>query len=176
MKMSVRNLVVATALLLLGSAKIPAPVPTFSGHINDYAGVLSPSARVEFEDLLTGYEKETSHQIGVLTVTSLNGEAIETFSLRVAKAWGLGRKGFDNGVLMTIAPNDRRIRIELGTGMHRYVSNAEAQAVIDSMLPQMRAKDFDGAVRLGLGRLTDMCRAFRVNLAETASNQQCSGS
>ena len=158
-----RALLAVLVLLLLGAVGAPSDVPQLTGRVNDYAGILSVGARREIEDSLARYESETTHQIAVLTVTSLRDEPIEAFSLRVASTWGLGRKGLDNGVLVTIASNERRVRIELGNGMARFVSEAQASSVIDSMTPLFRSGNFDGALRLGLGRLMGACRAYRVD-------------
>lgn len=118
-----RPLLVVLVLLLLGAAGAPPDVPRLTGRVNDYAGILSIDARQEFDGVLARCESETTHQSAVLTVSFLKDEPIEVFSLRVANAWRLGPKGLDNGVLVTIAPNERRMGIELGTGMNRYVSD-----------------------------------------------------
>src|SRR6185312_94062 len=97
------------ALLLLGSIGDAAEVPRLAGRVNDYAGVLPAEDRVELEKTLAAYELETTHQVAVLTVKSLSGESIESLSLRVSSAWRLGRKGFDNGVLVTLAPMEHKV-------------------------------------------------------------------
>lgn len=151
------------ALLLLGSIGDAAEVPRHVGRVNDYADVLSAEARVELENTLAAYEKETTHQVAVLTVKSLGGESIESLSLRVSNAWGLGRKGIDNGVLVTLAPVDHQVRIELGTGMNRYVSDSDVKDIIDvTMLPAFRKGDFPGGLRRGVARLLSACRAYQV--------------
>jgi uncharacterized protein len=166
-----RALLAVLVLLFLGATGAPPDVPRLTGRVNDYAGILSVGARQEFGGALARYESETTHQIAVLTVSSLKDEPIEVFSLRVANAWRLGRKGLDNGVIVTIAPNERRIRIELGTGMSRYVSDAQARSVIDSMTPLFRAGNFDGALRLGLERLMDACRAYRIDRSTDVASE-----
>lgn len=112
------RLLLATTLLLIGVANA-ADVPKLQRRVNDYAGVLQRNTRTDLEARLARYERETTHQIAVLTVPSLGGEPIEAFSLRVANAWALGRRGVDNGVLVTIAPTEHQVRIELGKGMGR---------------------------------------------------------
>lgn len=86
------RLLLATTLLLIGVANA-ADVPKLQGRVNDYAGVLQRKTRTDLESRLARYERETTHQIAVLTVPSLGGEPIEAFSLRVANAWALGRRG-----------------------------------------------------------------------------------
>ncbi|HEY2684104.1 MAG TPA: TPM domain-containing protein [Steroidobacteraceae bacterium] len=109
------QIVFATFVLLVGVA-CRADTPKFTARVNDYAQVLQPDVKKQLESSLARYEKETTHQIVILTVPSLKGEPIEAYSLRVLNAWGLGRRGIDNGVLVTLAPSDRRARIELGVG------------------------------------------------------------
>ncbi len=158
---------------LLAAAASPNEVPALGGRVNDYAAILTPGVRAELENRLKGYEAETTHQIAVLTIPTLGGERIEVFSLRVANAWHLGREHLDNGVLVTIAPSERRVRIEIGTGMNRYVSDDDAKAVIEEMIPHFRVKDYDGGLRAGLDRLLDLCRRYRVeDSTETASSHR----
>jgi hypothetical protein len=107
------RLILALALLYT-SVAISADVPTLRGRVDDYAGLLQPQVREQLESRLARYEQETTHQIAILTVPSLHGESIEAFSRRVANTWALGRKGLDNGVLVTVAPTERSVRIELG--------------------------------------------------------------
>ena len=154
---------VSIALVLHGPTAKAAEVPQLSGRVNDYANVLPAKDRAKLEKLLSDYETETSHQVAVLTVESLHGESIEDFSLRVANAWGLGRKGLDNGVLVTLAPEEHAVRIELGTGMNKYVSDAKAKRIIDeTMIPAFQAGDIAGGLRRGIARLLDACRAYKV--------------
>jgi uncharacterized protein len=149
--------------LLYTSIAISADVPALRGRVNDYAGLLQPQVREQLEASLAHYEHETTHQIAILSVTSLHGESIETFSLRVAKNWALGRKGLDNGVLVTVAPTERSVRIELGTGMNRYVSDSDAKRIIDEvMVPEFRQGHYDVGLLRGIDRLFDACRRYKV--------------
>jgi uncharacterized protein len=151
----------ACALALAAHAQ---PVPPHTGWVNDTAAVFSEPDRARLSKLLADYHRETHHQFAVLTVATLSGETIEAFSLRVANAWGLGYKGHDNGVLVTLAMKERRIRIEFGKGMERHISNAQAQAVIDeTMVPAFKKGDFAGGVEAGLGRLMTLARKFVVH-------------
>jgi uncharacterized protein len=149
--------------LLYTSAAISSDVPTLRGRVNDYASLLQPQVRGQLESSLARYEHETTHQIAILTVSSLHGEPIEAFSLRVAKAWALGRKGLDNGVLVTVAPTERLVRIELGIGMNRYVSDSDASRIIDEvMIPAFREGHYDTGLVQGIDRLFEACRAYKV--------------
>ncbi|MBS0380659.1 MAG: TPM domain-containing protein [Proteobacteria bacterium] len=131
--------------------------------MTDTAGVLSMEEHTRLSALLKGYHTETHHQIAILTIPSLNGEPLEQFSLRVANTWGLGYRGVDNGILITLAMQDRKVRIELGRGMEPYISNAQAEAVInETMVPEFRQGDFAGGLEAGLKQLMAYARRFVV--------------
>jgi uncharacterized protein len=137
--------------------------PQLEGRVTDKANLLSISDRDHLANLLEQCEQETSHQIGVLVIPTLSGEDIESFSLRVAKAWGLGRKGLDNGILVTLAVNDGKIRIELGLGMQKYITNEMAGSIItDAMVPAFRKGDYSGGLQAGLELLMKQARQFVV--------------
>ena len=98
---------------------------------------------------------------------TLSGEKIESFSLRVANSWKLGQKGLDNGILVTMAMKERAVRIELGAGMERFISNTTAQSIINnSMVPAFRKADYAGGLEAGLEQLMREGRRFVVTPAE----------
>jgi uncharacterized protein len=143
------------------------PVPRLEGRVTDVARVLSEADRERISDLLARYERETSHQIGVLLIPTVSGETIESFSLRVANSWKLGQKGLNNGMLITMAMKERAVRIELGVGMEKFISNATAQSIINnSMVPAFRKGDYAGGLQAGLEQLMKEGRRFVVIPAE----------
>jgi uncharacterized protein len=140
-------------------------VPKLTGRVNDTASVLSKSDRERLSDILRKYQQETHHQIAVLTISTLGDESIETFSLRTLNAWGLGFKGLDNGILVTLAMKERRVRIELGKGMQRFISDEDAKLIIDKeMTPAFSKGNFSNGLELGLKRLMDEGRRFVVTI------------
>jgi uncharacterized protein len=148
-------------------------IPPLEGRVTDVAKVLSEADRERFSGLLARYERETSHQIGVLLIPTLSGETIESFSLRVANSWKLGQKGLDNGILVTLAMNERAVRIELGVGMQKFISNATAQSIINnSMVPAFRKGDYAGGLQTGLEQLMNEGRRFVVTPAERQRARQ----
>lgn len=154
--------------LLYTSVAISADVPALRGRVNDYAGLLQPHVRERLESSLARYEHETTHQIAILTVPSLHGESIEVFSLRVANTWALGRRGIDNGVLVTVAPTERSVRIELGYGMNRYVSDSDAERIINEvMIPAFREGHYDIGLLRGIDRLFEACRVYKITPSMT---------
>ena len=146
-------------------------IPRQSGWVTDTANLLSAADRKKLSAMLDRYHRETHHQLVVLTVATLSGGSIETFSLRVANDWAPGYAGLDNGILVTVAPQERQIRIELGRGMQRYISDEVAQSIIaTSMTPAFRKGDYAGGLELGLKRLMDAARAFIVDDRSRAAN------
>lgn len=142
-------------------------IPKLEGRVNDVANVLSISDRERLASMLARYERETFHQIAVLTIPALSDESIEAFSLRVANAWRLGQKGLDNGILVTLAMSERELRIELGLSMEKFITNATAQSIItSSMLPAFRTGDYAGGLKAGLEQLMLEGRKFVVTPAD----------
>jgi uncharacterized protein len=137
------------------------PVPTLKGRVNDTADVLSTEDRERITNLLAGYEKETKHQYAVLIVPTLGGESIESFCLQTLNTWRLGRRGINDGILVCMAMRERQVRVELGYGMERFISNAEAKEIIDTdMTPWFAKGDYAGGLQRGLVRLMDEGRRF----------------
>ncbi len=129
-------------------------VPPLTGRVVDQADILSPSTENAITALLAAHEDSTSNQVAVLTIPSLEGEAIEDFSIRVAETWGLGAAENDNGVLLLVALNDREMRIEVGLGLEGDLTDAAAGRIIrGEMRPRFREGDFDGGVLVGVQRI-----------------------
>jgi uncharacterized protein len=126
-------------------------VPPLKGRVNDYAAMLAPATVDQLDRSLAAFEQEQSTQIVVLTVASLAGDSLEDFSLRVAESWKIGRKGLDNGALLLIARDDRKIRIEVGYGLEGRLTDLAAGRIIrDVITPQFRNGSFDQGVINGV--------------------------
>jgi len=120
----------------------------------DRAGVLPPATRRALERDLAAYERETSHQIVVHTTPSLEGLPIEEYSIRVAEQWQAGHEGLDNGLILTVAPDERAVRIEVGYGLEGVVPDAIASRVVrEAILPAFRAGDLEAGVLAGVDAL-----------------------
>lgn len=143
--------VVALALALPLSAPAQrAEVPYLTGRVVDTAEILKPDTRRRLAEALRAHEQATTNQIAVLTVPTLHGESVEEYALRVFEQWKLGQKGKDNGVLVVVAPQDRRMRIEVGYGLEGTLPDATAARIIRNvMTPRFREGDFDGGVTQG---------------------------
>ena len=118
------------------------------GYVSDYAGMLSTLARHDLEEKLSRFEKETSNQIIVVTFPNLEGEALEDYSIRLAEVWKPGQKGKDNGAILLIFKNDRKVRIETGYGLEGVLPDATAQLIIQNEIaPEFRRGDFAAGVQ-----------------------------
>jgi len=138
-------------LVLLPYLTYALDAPALKGRVNDYARLLSPEAAARLEQKLAGFERETSNQIAVLTVPSLEGDTIDQFAIRVAEQWKLGQKGKDNGVLLIIAQAERKVRIEVGMGLQGVLPDITASRIIrEVMRPDLKSGNFDRAVNVGV--------------------------
>ena len=118
-----------------------------AGRVNDFAGILDPQAERMIEAKLVDFERESSSQVVVATIPSLDGDAIEDLSVRIFEKWGLGQKDRNNGVLLLIALGDRRARIEVGYGLEDRLTDALSRRILeDRLFPAFREKDYAGGV------------------------------
>jgi uncharacterized protein len=139
------------ALAATGAAAGVSPVPYLAGRVNDGAGVIPAAIAQRISAKLEGLEKRTGSQVVVLTVSSLAGEPIDSFALRVAGTWKLGRKGIDDGVLFLIVPGERKMRIEVGYGLEPKLTDLTARRILDERVaPRFRAGDVGGGVDAGV--------------------------
>lgn len=147
----------AVALLLtviLGSLAWAAEVPPLRGYVNDYASMLSPSAAQQLEQELASFERSDSTQIAVLTIPSLEGQDLESYSIGVVEKWQLGQKGKDNGALLLIVKNDRKIRIEVGRGLEGKLTDLVSGRIIrNEISPAFKRGDIDGGVIAGVNAI-----------------------
>ncbi len=134
-------------------------VPKLESYVNDYAGMISPRARTGLEDELRTFERTDSTQIVILTIPSLQGEAVEDFSIRLADAWKIGQKGKDNGIIFLVVRDDRKMRIEVGRGLEGKLTDLMAGRIIDlAVKPLFKRGDFDGGFIAGVHSLIDATR------------------
>jgi uncharacterized protein len=126
-------------------------VPPLRGRVNDYASVMSQQQVQSLEARLAQFEQETEHQVAVLTIPTLDGEDIEGFSIRVAENWKIGKKGFDNGVILVVAVKDRRLRLEVGYGLEGVLPDAIAKQITSNyIVPRFRSQDYAGGIIAGI--------------------------
>ena len=126
-------------------------VPFLSGHVVDDAALLTNETRSELEQLLTIHEDQTSNQVVVLIIDSLDDEVLEEYSLKVAESWKIGQADKDNGVLLLVAVQDRKLRIEVGYGLEGDLPDVLCSQIIRrEIVPRFREGEFDAGVRAGV--------------------------
>jgi uncharacterized protein len=129
-------------------------LPALTGRVVDNADLLAPEAEARISAKLAALEKGTTDQLVVATVPALNGAKIEDFSLRLGRGWGIGRKDLNNGVLLLVAPTERRVRIEVGTGLEGLLTNQKAWFIIrDTILPRFKVGDYPQGIEAGVDAL-----------------------
>jgi uncharacterized protein len=125
--------------------------PALSGRVVDEAGILDAAARQSLTEKLAELETKTTDQLVVATVRSLQGTSVEDYANRLFREWRLGQQGKNNGVLMLVAPNDRKVRIEVGYGLEGTLPDAVGKLIIENgILPRFRANDFAGGITRGV--------------------------
>jgi len=136
--------------LLLPLAASALEVPELRGYVNDYAGMISPSTGAQLAEKLKAFEESDSTQIVILTIPSLEGEPIEDVGIKVAESWKIGQKGKDNGILLLVSKQERKMRIEVGRGLEGRLTDLTAGRIIDLVItPRFRAGDLDGGFTAG---------------------------
>jgi uncharacterized protein len=139
-------LLVSIAVPLFACAYTSPGTPT--GYVNDLAGVLSVSTKDSLEQELKAYDEKTTNQITVVTVQTIGNDYIENYAVKLFEEWKIGTKAHDNGVLILIAVQDRKMRIEVGYGLEGVITDTVADRIIrDQMVPQLRQNNYDAAVQ-----------------------------
>lgn len=144
-------LLCAASVLAASASGGEADIPLLTGRVTDNAGVLSSETTARLTAVLKEHEDSTSNQVAVLTIATLEGEPLEAYSMRVAEAWRLGRKERDNGVILLVVRDDRKVRIEVGRGLEGNLPDITCGRIIRGvMIPRFRQGDYDGGVSAGV--------------------------
>lgn len=150
----------AALLLLCAGAAFAATgdfadIPKLSARVTDTTGTLSAAEIGGIEARLKAFEQKKGSQMVVLIVSTTQPEAIEQYALRVAEAWKIGRKGVNDGLILLVAKNDRKLRIEVGYGLEGAIPDAIAKRIIAEVItPKFRSGDFAGGIMAGVEKLT----------------------
>jgi len=127
------------------------PVPELSARVTDLTATLAADQRERMEAKLAAFEREKGAQIVVLLVPSVKPETVEQYALRVVEAWKVGRKGVDDGALLLVAKQDRKLRIEVGYGLEGALNDATAKRIVSETIgPRFKEGDFAGGIDAGL--------------------------
>lgn len=153
------SLLTAAFIFLLVPFAWALDVPALRGRVNDYAGAMQAGQVQSLEAQLAQLERDTGHQVAVLTIPTLDGEDIEGFSIRVAENWKIGKKSFDNGAILVVAVKDRRLRLEVGYGLEGLIPDAIAKRITaDYIVPRFRQQDYAGGIIAGIGAVDKIVR------------------
>ena len=137
--------------------------------VTDTASMLSEGARTALDRRLAGYEAKTGHQIVVWVGKTIGGAPLDDFAVKTFQAWGIGRKGHDDGVLVLVLAQDRAIDIEVGYGLEGRITDALAHRIIDEiMAPKLRAGDPDAAISAGVDAILAGIEGHAVSTAPEA--------
>ena len=145
-------LLVLAGLLSVSMPAISAPVfPELSGQLVDEATLLSPATKKQLLETLQAHEQASSNQLVVVTLKSLQGYAIEEYGYQLGRHWGIGQKKLNNGILLIVAPNERRVRIEVGYGLEGQLTDVLANDIIQNrILPKFKAGNFEAGIVAGV--------------------------
>jgi uncharacterized protein len=149
-----RASILALLLCWAFAALADVAVPPLTGRVVDQTGTLSAADIAGLTQTLKNLELRKGSQIAVLIVPTTEPETIEQYSIRVAEAWKIGRKKVDDGALLVIAKNDRKLRIEVGYGLEGALTDVTSRRIIDEIItPKFRSGDFSGGVSAGVDRI-----------------------
>jgi len=129
-------------------------IPSLKSRVTDLTGTLPANDAAQLEQKLAAFEAKKGSQLAVLIVPTTQPETIEQYSIRVVEAWKLGRKGVDDGALLLVAKEDRRVRIEVGYGLEGALPDATAKRIVEEIIvPKFKQGDFSGGVVAGVDRI-----------------------
>lgn len=142
---------VLLAVALAGAATAQPKFPDLTGRVVDNAGLLTAQDKTAIEAELKAIEDKSTDQVVVVTLPSLGGYEIEDYGYQLGRHWQIGQKDKDNGALLIVAPNERKVRIEAGRGLEPYLTDAMSRIIIENaILPKFRRGDFSGGIRDGV--------------------------
>jgi uncharacterized protein len=150
----VRASLVALLICWAFAALADVAVPQLTGRVVDQTGTLSSSDIASLSQTLQDFEAKKGSQIAVLIVPTTDPETIEQYSIRVADAWKVGRKRVDDGAILLVAKNDRKLRIEVGYGLEGALTDVTSKRIIDEFIvPKFKSGDFAGGIWAGVDRI-----------------------
>jgi uncharacterized protein len=149
-------LALAFLLLFLASPAFALTFPALTGRVVDQANIIPAGDRASLEQTLQALEQKSSDQLVVVTLPSLQGTDIADYGYQLGRAWGIGQGKLNNGVLLIVAPNERKVRIEVGYGLEGTLTDALSSLIIQqAVLPKFKAGDMPGGIRAGVAAIQD---------------------
>jgi uncharacterized protein len=154
---------VLCGLALFAPVHADVAIPALKSRVTDLTGTLTPEQKNTLEQRLAAFEAAKGSQLAVLMLASTKPEEIEQYSIRVAEAWKIGRKGTDDGLILVIAKDDRRLRVEVGYGLEGAIPDAVAKRVIsETITPRFKAGDFFGGISAGVEQLIKLVEGEKL--------------
>jgi uncharacterized protein len=146
--------------LVLAATAHAQTFPKLTGRVVDDAHLLSQAQVNQLTQLSQATEQASSRQLVVATIPDLQGYPIEDYGYRLGRAWGIGQKGTNNGIILIVAPNERKVRIEVGYGLEPIMTDALSSMIIqDDILPRFRAGDMASGIIAGATAIADQLKA-----------------
>jgi uncharacterized protein len=170
------KIIIFTVFFLLFASKISfaLDLPEIpKTYVSDDASILSPGTRQTLENDLAQFEKDNSNQILVVTLPNLQGDTIEEFAIRLAEKWKPGQKGRDNGVILLISKEDRKVRIEVGYGLEGVLTDALSKDIIQNeIIPNFKTQDYDQGVLSAVSAIEKATRGEYQSLHKTGDESK----
>jgi uncharacterized protein len=160
-------------LSVVHAADAEPSFPSLSGRVVDQAQILDAAARTRIDGKLEQLESKTGTQLVVATLRSLQGYDISDYGYRLGRSWGIGQKGKNNGAILLVAPNERKVRIEVGYGLEGTITDAVSRLIIENaILPRFRTGDFQGGIERGVDDLVLLLSGNAEDFKRRAAEQQ----
>lgn len=154
-----RFILVMLVAMLIGSAAQAQTFPKLTGRVVDTANLLSPEQEAQLTAMSDATEKATGRQLVVATVPDLQGYEIEEFGYKLGRAWQIGQKEADNGIILIVAPKERRVRIEVGYGLEPIMTDGLSGIIIrDQITPRFKAGDMGGGIIAGATAINEQLK------------------
>ena len=170
MKYFVRGIVAVLSVLLAGSALAYVSPGMPTGYVNDYTGTLSQETKATLEGLLTDFQKSGAGELSVVIIPTLNGDSIEEYSITLAREWGIGQQGKNNGTLLLVAKDDRELRIEVGFGNEGTLTDIKSARIIrDIITPRFKEGDYEAGITNGVREIVGVLSPGFVGSTNTVS-------
>ena len=165
-------LLILLFLIFASSAHATEPkFPALTGRVVDDAGILDASTQSQLTEMLAAHERATGEQVVVVTLASLQGFSIEDFGYQLGRYWGIGQKGANNGVLLIVAPNERKVRIEVGYGLEGTLTDATSRTIIENdILPSFKRGDSNAGVLAGTSSILKVLSGSGAPIAHSFLN------
>jgi len=168
-KLCLIGLLALISALFGGIVHAEPTFPELTGRVVDGANMIPDDVEATLTAKLAQIETTSSDQLVVVTASSLQGYEIEEYGYRLGRAWGIGQKTLNNGILLIVAPNERKVRIEVGYGLEGVMPDAIANHIIqNSIIPKFRAGDMVGGIVAGVDGIDEALNASPEEMAQRA--------